>query len=103
MSTFKTIHIFGFGDAQVIGTDKKGTVKANTLTKLTALINNIKSLKPVDIVAADYHVIHIFNGTDIKYLGKPEVKTDKASFTVKITDVDQTMLNEFVTELEAAV
>jgi len=103
MSTFNTIHIFGFGDTQIIGKDKKGTVKSNTLTKLTAFVNHVKSLKPTDVVVADYHVIHIFNGADVRYLGTTESKTDKVAYSIKMADIDQTILNELVAELEAAV
>ncbi len=103
MSTFNTIHVFGFGDTQIIGADKKGTVKSNTLTKLTAFVNHIKSLKPTDVVAADYHVIHIFNGADVRYLGTTTSRVDKVTYSVKIADIDQTILNELVAEIEAAV
>lgn len=103
MATFNTIHIFGFGDTQVIG-EKNGTVKSNTLTKLTAFVNHLKTLKPADVVLTDYHAIHIFNGTDVRYLGKgTENKKDKTSFSVKISGVNAAILNDFINEAIAAV
>lgn len=103
MSTFNTIHVFGFGDTQVIG-ETNGTVKSAELTKLAALVDHIKTFKPEDVTLTDYHVIHIFNGMDVRYLGKgTENKNDKTSFSVKIAEVDATILNEFVTEAIAAI
>jgi hypothetical protein len=103
MATFNTIHVFGFGDTQVIG-ETNGTVKSETLTKLTAFVDHIKTFKPEDVVLTDYHVIHIFNGMDVRYLGKgTENKKDKTSFSVKIADVDVTILNDFTAEAIAAI
>lgn len=104
MSTFNTIHLFGFGDAQIIGKENNGTVASEALTNLTAFVDHIKTFKPEDVTLTDYHVIHIFNETDVRYLGKgTEVKTDKTNFTVKISEVDATLLTNLVDELAAAV
>ena len=103
MSTFNTIHVFGFGDTQIIG-ETNGTVKSVDLTKLAAFVDHIKTFKPAEIILTDYHVIHIFNGMDVRYLGQgTENKEEKTSFSVKIADVNSTILNEFVTELIAAI
>lgn len=103
MATFNTIHVFGFGDTQVIG-EKNGTVKSETLTKLTALVDHIKTFKPEDVTLTDYHVIHIFNGMDVRYLGKgTENKKDKTSFSVKMSEIDATILGDFTAEAIAAI
>ena len=103
MSAFNTIHVFGFGDTQIIG-ETNGTVKSTTLTKLTALVDHIKTFKPEEITLTDYHVIHIFNGMDVRYLGQGTGnREEKTSFSVKISDVNSTILNEFVTEIIAAI
>jgi hypothetical protein len=104
MSTFNTIHLFGFGDSQIIGKDNKGTVKSDTLTNLTAFVDHIKTFKPEDVTLTDYHVIHIFNGADVRYLGKgSENNQEKTHFSVSFSDVDSTLLNNLVDELVAAV
>ena len=104
MSTFNTIHIFGFGDTQLIGKDTNGTVKGDTLIKQQALIDHIKTFKPADVVLTDHHVIHIFGTTDVRYLGKgTDVRKDKTSFSVKHSDLNAAILNDFITELAAAV
>ena len=102
MGTFKTIHVFSFGDTQIIG-EKNFTIKSNTLTKLAALVDHIKTFKPEGVTLTDYHVIHIFEGSEVKYLGKSaENKQDKTSFSVKLSEVNQTIFGEFMTELLAA-
>lgn len=104
MSTFNTIHLFGFGDAQIIGKENNGKVESNTLTSLTEFVDHIKTFKPEDVTLTDYHVIHIFNETDVRYLGKgTDVKTDKTNFTVNLSEVDSTLLTNLVDELTAAV
>jgi hypothetical protein len=101
MSTFNTIHLFGFGDTQIIKEDLNKSVKASELTTQTAFVDAIKALKPEDVVLTDYHVIHIFEGGSVRYLGKPtEVKTDKTSFSVEWENVPTTLLDTLVTEIE---
>jgi len=101
MAKFNTIHVFGFGDVQLIG-EKKGTIKADTMTKLTALVDHVKTFKPEDVTLTDYHVIHIFNGESVRYLGVRAEDTT-AETLVKISEVDATILEEFIAELEAAI
>ena len=63
MSNWSTLHIFGFGDVQVISKDGGATKKASTLTKLQAVIDNVWSTKPTDNTSTkQYHAINIFEG-----------------------------------------
>ena len=99
MSTFNTIHVFGFGKIQVVN-ENGGTVDAAAVTSLTAFVDHLKTFKPEDVTLTDYHVIHIFNGFDVKYLGKAsgDFKV-KHHFSVKLTDLDSTIYNNFVNEV----
>jgi hypothetical protein len=104
-STFKTIHIFGYGETQLIGGAKDGKVSSNDLNELEAFVDHIKTFKPENVEAADLHVIHIFKDGDIRYLGKnkefsPRTKT---SFSVSLSQVNETLLNAFVNELIGAL
>lgn len=101
MADFNTIHVFGFGDVQLISKDKNTVVKANTLTKLTAFVNHVKTFKPVDVVEAEYHVIHVFANNQVKYLGLTDNFKTKASFSVAVSELNQTILNDFVNEVVA--
>lgn len=100
MSTFNTIHIFGFGDTQIIGTENNGIVKSNTLTSLQTFIDHIKTFKPEDVILTDHHVIHIFNNMSVRYLGKgTEVRTDKTDFIINFSDIDTVILDNLVNEV----
>ena len=104
MSQFNTIHLFGFGDTQIIGKETNGTLKSNTLDTLAAFVDHIKTFKPEDAVLSDYHVIHIFKGIDVRYLGKREDRNqDKLDFTIKMADIDATLLTALVEEIVAKV
>lgn len=101
MEKFSTIHIFGFGDVQIIGKENNGTVKATELTTLQTLVDHVKTFLPATgVTLTDYHVIHIFNKMDIRYLGRQaENNEEKTSFSVEINTVDQGILEAFVNEL----
>jgi hypothetical protein len=104
MSTFNTIHLFGFGDSQIIGKDTNHSVKSNTLTNLQAFVDHVKTFKPEEVTLTDYHVIHIFNETTVRYLGKgTQNNEEKTHFTVNFSDIDSTILNNLVDELTLAV
>jgi len=104
MSQFNTIHLFGFGDSQIIGKDNNGTVKSDTLTNLQAFVDHVVTFKPEEVILTDYHVIHIFNEMDVRYLGRgTENRADKTDFIVSMTEVDETILASLVDELIAAV
>jgi len=100
METFNTIHVFSFGDIQIISKDKNGTVKAADLTKLDAFVNHVKTFKPAEITFTDYHTINVFYDNSVRYIGKPDVdKKLKTSFSVEFNKIDQTILNDLVAEV----
>lgn len=104
MSQFNTIHLFGFGDSQIIGQDNNGTVKSDTLTNLQAFVDHVVTFKPEEVVLTDYHVIHIFNEMDVRYLGRGTGNnTDKTDFIVSMTEIDATLLGNLVDEIVAAI
>lgn len=99
MSTFNTIHVFGFGKVQVVS-ENGGTVDASAVTSLAAFVDHVKSFKPADVILSDYHVIHIFNNFEVKYLGKTDGDFKvKNSFSVKLAQLDATIYNNFVNEV----
>jgi hypothetical protein len=107
MTTFNTIHVFGYGETQIIGSGKNGKVKSNDLTKLTDFVDYIKSLKPEELEDSDYHVIHIFNNSSIRYLGKGNIISQSfpiqntRNYTIKWDDLDLTTLNDLVDEIDS--
>lgn len=101
MSNFSTIHVFGFGDTQIIGEVNNGTVKSSELTTLTAFVDHVKTFLPsTGVTLTDYHVIHIFNTMDVRYLGQgTEDRTIDTSFSVNWNQIDETILNNLVNEI----
>jgi hypothetical protein len=99
MKNFNTIHIFGYGETQLISSDSNKKVATLTLTKVQAVIDNVYSKKPADNNAGtDYHAINIFNDMFADYLPKTR---DEKSFRVEYKDLDATLINELVEEIKA--
>lgn len=103
MADFNTIHIFGFGDVQIITKDKTVTKKYSTLTKAKAVVDEIYALKPVDYTgAAEYHAVNIFADmfADFQPKGQLGQKPIKG-FRVKYADITATAISALVAELLA--
>jgi hypothetical protein len=100
-NTWSTIHIFGFGTTQLIGKDFNKQVPSTALTTLNAVIENIYSLKPTDVIAStDFHAINLFNEMRAMVLSKTK---DSESFDVKFADLDITLINALIVEINAYV
>lgn len=101
MGQFSTIHIFGYGETQIIGETNNGKVQSSSLTTLTPFVDHIKTFLPESgVTLTDYHVIHIFNGMDVRYLGQSvEDGTINTSFSVGFNQIDQTLLTELTNEI----
>lgn len=96
--SWNTIHIFWFGDVQIIGQNGK-TKKAADLTKLQAVIDNVWSKKPQDNTSQkQYHAITIFNGMFCDW--QPKLKDEKG-FRTKFSELNSIIIKELADELEA--
>jgi len=101
MEQFSTIHVFGYGETQIIGKTNNGKVQSSSLTTLTPFVDHVKTFLPESgVTLTDYHVIHIFNGMDIRYLGQGvEDRTVETSFLVGLDQIDQSLLTSLVDEI----
>ena len=101
MKQFSTIHIFGYGETQIIGNDNNGKVQSSELTNLVVLVDHIKTFLPENgVTLTDYHVIHIFEGSDVRYLGVgTEDRKEDTSFSVKYDQINLTLLDTLVNEV----
>lgn len=96
MAKFVTIHIFAYGEAQIIGKDLNFKSKLADFKKLQAVIDDVKSKKPAEKLDKDYHSINIFSDLRVDYNA-----TEKdGSFNVKYSDLNETNINELVAEFE---
>jgi len=103
MKSWSTIHIFGYGESQIIGQgdDDKGfsnKVPTSTLTKVSPFIDDLFTHQPQgnQSVKTEYHVVHIFHGNEVRFASKTK---DVEGFSVKIDQLNQTILQELVDEL----
>jgi hypothetical protein len=101
MEQFSTIHIFGYGETQIIGETNNGKVPSSSLTTLVPFVDHVKTFLPESgVTLTDYHVIHIFNGSDVRYLGVgTEDRKEETSFSVGFNQIDQTLLTALVDEI----
>jgi hypothetical protein len=99
MSNWSTLHIFGFGDVQVISKDGGATKKAATLTKLQSVIDNVWSTKPIDNTSTkQYHAINIFEGMFADWQTK--VPKEKG-FRTEYSKLDNSLIQQLVDEVLA--
>jgi hypothetical protein len=103
MANFNSIHIFAFGDVQIISKDKNATKKYSELTKAKAVVDKIYALKPVEYAGLeDYHAINIFSDMFADFQPKGlEGQTRVKGFRVKYKDIDTKAINALVAELLA--
>ena len=94
ITEFNVIHIFAYGEAQIVGQDLNFKDSVSKFTTLQAVIDDVKSKKPADVTAGDYHAINIFYSIDVRYMGKSQ----ENSFSCAITELDETKLNALIAE-----
>lgn len=94
------LHVFWFGNTQLIQGATNKTVKSSVLTTLAAFIAAVKAKKPAGMADSDYHAINVFDGMRIDFLSKDG--KDK-TFSVEWKDVDAPTLTALVAEVTAAV
>jgi hypothetical protein len=102
----KTIHIFGYGETQLISKEKSGKLATSSLTKATAFVEEVFSKKPETSTATiEYHAINIFSDMFIDFIPKNgDVKSLKSnSFRVKFNEINNAVFDELVTELESLI
>jgi hypothetical protein len=101
MKQFSTIHIFGYGETQIIGETNNGKVQSSSLTTLVPFVDHVKTFLPESgVTLTDYHVIHIFEGSDVRYLGVgTEDRKEETSFSVKYDQINIALLDTLVNEV----
>jgi hypothetical protein len=94
ITEFNTIHIFGYGEAQIIGENLNFKAAISKFTKLQAVVDDIKSKKPTDVSEGDYHAINLFYSIDVRYMGKQQ----ENSFSTTLAELNETKLNNLIAE-----
>lgn len=95
MSIYNTLHIFGYGETQVITETENKKAATDSIVGVQALVDNLYSKKPADNPAtSDYRVISIFNDIFADYsdeLGN--------SFRVEYSELNAALIDAVVLEV----
>ena len=94
-----TLHIFAYGETQIISEELNVKVKTSELTKAEPLIDAVWSEKPEDVGGNkdDFSNITFFDFTKIAWAGK----TKQETFIIKEEDsAVKELINELIAELE---
>ena len=101
MATWSTLHIFGYGETQLIGTDFNKKVPSTALTTLAAVVANVYSFKPEGNTAPEeYHAINIFNHMFADWQAKGQ---GIEGWRTEYSDLDAEAIDALVAEVEAYV
>ena len=97
-----TLHIFGYGETQVIGKDGETPVNkkvaSSSLTGVQAVVDNVYSKKPADNTStSDYHAVNIFNNMFADFQPK-----EGEGFRVPFEELNKALIDALVAEVLAA-
>jgi len=100
------LHIFGYGEAQIISEKTNFKTSADELNKLQAVIDDVKASKPKEATSADHHTINIFVGRKAHFIAKKPKNAkpngeNKGTFTVNYDELDGKKVDALVAELTA--
>ena len=94
-----TLHIFGYGEVQLIGKDVNIKVPASALTTLAAVVANVYSFKPEENTATeDYHAVNIFNEMFADWQTKDQAAK---GWRVQFAELDAAAVEALVAEVKA--
>jgi len=94
------IHIFGYGETQIIGDGINKKFPTTELLKVQDVVDYIYSLKPEsNPTSKEYHLINIFKDSRVSFLPKSDVAGQDNSFSVEYADLDTTTIEALSTEL----
>lgn len=95
--SYNTLHIFGYGECQVITDTENKKVPTSDCASAQAVVDMVYALKPADNPASpDYHAINIFNGLFADY------QSSEGNFRVDYAELDATLIDQLVAEIQAA-
>jgi len=88
------IHIFGYGETQLITEVESLKYETKNLIKVEPLVDAIWNLKPEDFSGEKkYHIINFFSKNDVRWI-------DENYFQLKAEESLSTMIDELITEIK---
>ncbi len=98
-NTWSTIHIFGYGETQLIGSDLNKKVPISSLTTVEAVVNNVYSFKPEGNTATEqYHAVNIFNDMFADWQTSQQ---GVEGWRTEYSKLDITLIDALVAEIKA--
>ena len=95
MAIYNTLHIFGYGETQVITDTENKKVATDSIVGVQALVDDLYSKKPADNPAtSDYRVISIFNDMFADYSDE-----EGNHFRVDYSELNATLIDAVVLEV----
>jgi hypothetical protein len=94
---YNTLHIFGYGECQVINGTENKKVPTSDCPSAKAVVDMVYALKPIDNNAGtDYRAINIYNDLFADY------QSPEGNFRVDYSELDLALIDRLVSEIEAA-
>jgi hypothetical protein len=94
---YNTLHIFGYGECQVINGTENKKVPTEDCPSAQAVVDMVYALKPADNNAGtDYRAINIYNDMFADY------QSPEGNFRVDYSELDSALIDQLVSEIEAA-
>jgi hypothetical protein len=94
--TFSTLHIFGYGETQLIKEDYNKKLPTTELVTATPFIDDVYSKKPQDSNASQaYHAINVFYDMRVAFMPK-----EGEGFDLQWNQVNIALLDALVVEVE---
>ena len=92
---YNTLHMFGYGECQVITDTENKKVPSDELSDVQPVVYNVYSLKPADIDAGvDYRVITIIKDLFVDYSDN-----EGRRFRVEYSELDTALIDALVEEV----
>lgn len=103
MANWNTMHVFGYGQSQMIGPDKNGFAASDTLNTLGSMITYLASQQQegTNVSLQTLFALNIFNGQFVDFL--PNSKDNNQMQRFKWVDLDPATIDAFADELSAAI
>lgn len=99
MANWSTLHIFGYGETQLIGDNVNFKTSTSNLLAAQPVVDDVYSHKPADSDAsASYHAVNIFNGMFADF----QPNSGKG-FRVQYPELNQILIDALVEEIVALI
>jgi hypothetical protein len=97
MENYNTLHIFGYGECQIISENENKKVSTELCPSAQAVVDMIYSFKPADNNASsDYRNINIFNDMFADY------SSFDGFFRVEYSELNTSLINDLIIEIKNA-